>query len=440
MRKTIVRLRFLSNPIFGGNVNKYLLAVLALVFLMACGPVESSSDEAATSQAVTETEDHSAEASDDHGTDTSHGNVVSEAAKEHAEYYLTATPTAGLSSYATGDSSGGAFINGAFADGREIAPVVATDHATDEHSTDSHAEESTEADHADEGHDATAEESHTEENADENHDAMVEEGHDDTASEESVDHSEEAMTETTDAVVSEESTEAGEMVDITEASESDSEAVEAEAMTEESSEQAVEEVTEEASEEAESEEVASETEEMTEASTEVAEETTTEDIIEEAANDTATEEESSEETDEAPIMAQAASFDWQELGEKTYAGICSSCHQPTGAGIPSAFPPLAGHMPNLYNAEGGREYLINVVLYGLQGEIDVDGTSYNSVMTSWASLSDEEIAATLNHELSSWGNDALVNDFSPIMPEEIAAERDKGLAMSDMLELRPELP
>ena len=167
--------------------------------------------------------------------------------------------------------------------------------------------------------------------------------------------------------------------------------------------------------------------------------------VTEESNDEASEEvddiQDGEEGSEAETATLAASsFDWQDLGEKTYTGVCVACHQANGAGVPGAFPPLAGHMPNLYSAEGGREYLINVVLYGLQGEILIDGTSYNSVMTGWSNLSDEEIAATLNHELSSWGNDGLIADFNPIMPEEVAAERDKGLGMADTLELRPELP
>ena len=140
-----------------------------------------------------------------------------------------------------------------------------------------------------------------------------------------------------------------------------------------------------------------------------------------------------------PLLAQAASFDWQQLGETTYAN-CVACHQQNGQGIVGAFPPLAGHINELYNAPGGRKYIINVVLYGLQGEIDVLGQSYNGLMAAWPQLSDEEVAATLNHELTSWGNDALLEDFSPILPEEVAAERGNALSSAQVLELRPALP
>ena len=135
--------------------------------------------------------------------------------------------------------------------------------------------------------------------------------------------------------------------------------------------------------------------------------------------------------------AVQTSFEWEELGASTYTANCVSCHQDTGLGIVGAFPPLAGHIPDLYNADGGREYIINVVLYGLQGEINVEGTAYNGAMNPWAQLSDEEIAATLNHELTSWDNETLLENFSPLLPEEVAALRNQGLAPADVLSLRP---
>lgn len=142
---------------------------------------------------------------------------------------------------------------------------------------------------------------------------------------------------------------------------------------------------------------------------------------------------------EAPMAEAPAAFDWQQLGETTYIQNCSACHQANGQGIPGAFPPLAGHVPNLYNAEGGREYLIKVVLYGLQGQIVVNGMTYNGAMNPWGHLSNEQIAAALNHELTSWGNDQLLTDFKPIMPDEVEALRGLGLAPTQVLEARPNI-
>lgn len=138
-------------------------------------------------------------------------------------------------------------------------------------------------------------------------------------------------------------------------------------------------------------------------------------------------------------FAAAQDFDWAELGEATYAN-CVGCHQANGEGIVGAFPSLAGHLPNVVAKEGGREYIINVLVYGLQGELTVLGDTINSVMPAWGTLSDEQIAAVLNHELHSWGNaDSLAEDFVIITPEEVAAQRDQGLSPEDVLGLRAAL-
>ena len=124
-------------------------------------------------------------------------------------------------------------------------------------------------------------------------------------------------------------------------------------------------------------------------------------------------------------------------GESVYNN-CLACHQANGQGIPGAFPPLVGHAPELYAAD--RDYLPQLVLYGLQGEITVNGTSYNSVMTPWAQLSDEDLANVLNYVLTAWGNvDALPEDFTPYTADDIAPHRDQGLTASDIHALHEQL-
>lgn len=151
---------------------------------------------------------------------------------------------------------------------------------------------------------------------------------------------------------------------------------------------------------------------------------------------------------EAPPDGAATEGDGEPLGQTelpdgaaVYAS-CSGCHQGNGAGIPGAFPPLAGHAADLFNADGtlsGRDYLVQVLLLGLQGEIEVDGASYNGLMPGWAQLADPQIAAVLNHILSAWGNDALIEDFVPYTAEEIAAGREVDLGGVDLLEIRDSL-
>ena len=95
-----------------------------------------------------------------------------------------------------------------------------------------------------------------------------------------------------------------------------------------------------------------------------------------------------------------------ELGEKVYktgdGGIaCMTCHGAEGKGTPGAFPPLG------------------IVINGMQGELVVDGVTYNGVMTpQGAMLNDVQIAAVISYERHSWGN-----DFGYCMPESVAAAR-----------------
>lgn len=140
-----------------------------------------------------------------------------------------------------------------------------------------------------------------------------------------------------------------------------------------------------------------------------------------------------------PIAAvEAEEFDWQSLGEATFAN-CSSCHGVNGQGIPGAFPPLVGHTAELYTAEGGREYLINVLLYGLQGEITVDGVAYNGIMPAWVHLSNEQVAAVINHIVAGWEGQDDVADFEAIQPSEVEAERNQNLSPADVHDMRQDL-
>ncbi len=214
-------------------------------------------------------------------------------------------------------------------------------------------------------------------------------------------------------------------------------AEEVEEVTEEAVEE-VEEVAEEAAEDVEevAEEAVTGAEEVAEETSEVAEEAVedVEEVTEEAAIET------EEVAEEAVVAAASTDSEWQDLGETTY-GICASCHQATGEGLASFYPALANHLPNVEAKEGGRKYIINVVLYGLSGQIETLGETYNGIMAPWNTmLGDEEIAAVLNHELHSWGNaDMLRADFTPITPEEVSAERAEPKTAEEVYELRSQL-
>lgn len=122
------------------------------------------------------------------------------------------------------------------------------------------------------------------------------------------------------------------------------------------------------------------------------------------------------------------------IGERIFTANCAACHQASGEGVAGAFPPLKDNLVGLYEA-GGRDYLKEVLLNGLQGNITIDGTNYNGIMPAWKQLSDEEIASVLNHTLTAWGTPA---DFQPYEAAEIAASRAQPIDVNEVLNLRPQ--
>ncbi len=117
---------------------------------------------------------------------------------------------------------------------------------------------------------------------------------------------------------------------------------------------------------------------------------------------------------------------------------CQGCHQPTGAGVPGVFPPLAGYTPAILEAKGGREYLIQVLLYGLQGSISVKGAKYQGAMPAYPQLKDEEIAGLLNHISTQWGNKFPAGQ-KPFTAAEVKSQRAKTMTAAQVLEARDKL-
>jgi mono/diheme cytochrome c family protein len=143
------------------------------------------------------------------------------------------------------------------------------------------------------------------------------------------------------------------------------------------------------------------------------------------------------------LFATAASaddgaFQWQTVGAQTYTTYCGVCHQPNGQGVPDSFPPLAGHAPTVLARPGGRDYLARLVLYGLQGQITVDGKTFNGAMPPWGeALNDEQLAGALDYVLHNWDNDkTLPAGFQPFVPADIAAARGTKMTAAQVYALR----
>ena len=73
-----------------------------------------------------------------------------------------------------------------------------------------------------------------------------------------------------------------------------------------------------------------------------------------------------------PPIASAADG---EYDADAYA-ICSACHLAEGVGVPGAFPPIRNRAADIAVLDGGREYLVTVVSYGLMGAILVAALNY----------------------------------------------------------------
>ena len=128
------------------------------------------------------------------------------------------------------------------------------------------------------------------------------------------------------------------------------------------------------------------------------------------------------------------------LGASAYATNCSACHQPTGKGLPGAFPPLSGHVAKLAAQGGGRGYLMRVLLFGMEGPITVEGQAYSGVMPPWGALDNAALAGVLNHITTAWNSSAaLPAGFQPYQPQEVAAARAEAVTAAQVHALRATL-
>lgn len=89
-------------------------------------------------------------------------------------------------------------------------------------------------------------------------------------------------------------------------------------------------------------------------------------------------------------------------GAELYASHCQSCHQSNGEGLKGAFPPLKS---SPVVVDDNPELLIEIIMKGYNGReefAEMPPVGVNS------GLKPEEITAIINHERTSWGNNARV--------------------------------
>jgi mono/diheme cytochrome c family protein len=129
-------------------------------------------------------------------------------------------------------------------------------------------------------------------------------------------------------------------------------------------------------------------------------------------------------------VTTADAFDWRELGERTYVANCQNCHGAKGQGL-DRYPGVIG-TEALLAADGGREYLVHLVLYGARTG------RHPAPMPPMPTLSDAQVAAVNNHLLTHFG-EAPAGD-ALFIPSEVRDERGLRLSERDVGARRPAAP
>ena len=111
-----------------------------------------------------------------------------------------------------------------------------------------------------------------------------------------------------------------------------------------------------------------------------------------------------------------------ERGKAVFMQTCMACHQPTGLGIPGAFPPFDGSE----YVQGDTRRLVALVIKGYTGPITVKGVNFNNILIAvdmqFPILKENaKLADVLNYIRTAWSNKADV----AITPDFIQKIRDE---------------
>jgi nitrite reductase (NO-forming) len=119
-----------------------------------------------------------------------------------------------------------------------------------------------------------------------------------------------------------------------------------------------------------------------------------------------------------PSFQKKPAFDLKSSitrGREVYVTYCLSCHMDQGEGIEGVYPPLA--KSDYLMADKNRAIL--QVLYGITGEMTVNGKVYNGQMTG-VDIKDEEVSDVVNYIRNSFGNKG-----GAVTPAQVATLRKK---------------
>ena len=101
-------------------------------------------------------------------------------------------------------------------------------------------------------------------------------------------------------------------------------------------------------------------------------------------------------------------------GREVFSQTCAACHQPNGQGLEGLAPPLAGSAW----VDGSEQRIIRIALLGLDGDVKVNGKTYQMDMPPMGALSDEDLASALTYIRRKWSQNG-----GPVEPATVAGIR-----------------
>ncbi|QSR88007.1 c-type cytochrome [Methylacidiphilum caldifontis] len=141
----------------------------------------------------------------------------------------------------------------------------------------------------------------------------------------------------------------------------------------------------------------------------------------------------------APLLSKDKEEQNGGSGKEVFSRSCAGCHQQTGAGLTGVFPPLAGHIPEIMGSKKAKDYLIDVVLFGVEGPIQVGDQRYNGSMPGWANVfNDQQIADVLNYVINRWGaQEKRSSNNLYVSSEDVKMHRKKSMTAYAVWTSRP---
>lgn len=128
------------------------------------------------------------------------------------------------------------------------------------------------------------------------------------------------------------------------------------------------------------------------------------------------------------IFVIAHAWENRVQAPREYSNECSICHH-GGHGQVSEIAPIFGRVGPIARTPEGHHYLIDVLLYGLDGSIMAGGGHYNSSMPSFHRLPDEEIARILTFVASQ----EMPESAPTFTAADIAGARAHPMSATDVL-------